>query len=235
MPRINLIPWREAERKQRRQEFAVGAVGALVLAGAIAFAVNLQMSGAIEGQNKRNQYLKDETAKLDKQIAEILALDQEKQRLVARMQVIEQLESSRAEVVHLFDQIVKTLPDGVYLTSITQNNRKIQLKGVAQSSSRVSNYMRNIDSSDWLADPALDILETLEETADVEQQAGKFRTRRLERLTNALTRGDCGFGEGHGGRPARRSRDTDRSQFNVVRGINCAVVKSARKRSPASN
>ena len=160
MPRINLIPWREAERKQRRQEFAVGAVGALVLAGAIAFAVNLQMSGAIEGQNKRNQYLKDETAKLDKQIAEILALDQEKQRLVARMQVIEQLERSRAEVVHLFDQLVKTLPDGVYLSSLKQNDRKIELKGVAQSSSRVSNYMRNIDASDWMTEPALSILET---------------------------------------------------------------------------
>lgn len=160
MPRINLLPWRETERKQRRQEFGVGAVGALVFAGAIAFAVNLQMSSAISSQNERNQYLKDETAKLDKQIAEILALDQEKQRLVARMQVIEQLESSRAEVVHLFDQLVKTLPDGVYLTSIKQTNRKLQLKGVAQSSSRVSNYMRNLDASDWLADPGLDILET---------------------------------------------------------------------------
>lgn len=160
MPRINLIPWREAERKQRRQEFAVAAVGALVLAGAIAFGVNLQMNAAIDGQKERNQYLKDETAKLDKQIAEILALDQEKQRLVARMQVIEQLERSRAEVVHLFDQIVKTLPDGVYLTSIKQNDRKVELKGMAQSSSRVSNYMRNIDASDWLMEPALSILET---------------------------------------------------------------------------
>ena len=160
MPRINLIPWREAERKQTRQEFGVGAVGALVLAGAIAFAVNLQMSSAIDAQNERNQYLKDETAKLDKQIAEILELDQEKQRLVARMQVIEQLERSRAEVVHLFDQLVRTLPEGVYLTSIKQNDRKIELKGLAQSSSRVSNYMRNIDASEWLADPSLTILET---------------------------------------------------------------------------
>ncbi len=160
MPRINLVPWREAERKQKRQEFGVGAIGALVLAGAIAFAVNLQMSSAINAQNNRNQYLKDETAKLDKQIAEILELDQEKQRLVARMQVIEQLERSRAEVVHLFDQLVRTLPDGVYLTSIKQNDRKVQLKGMAQSSSRVSNYMRNIDASEWLTEPSLDILET---------------------------------------------------------------------------
>lgn len=160
MPRINLIPWREAQRKQTRQEFAVGAIGALMLAGAIAFAVNLQMSSAIGAQQERNQYLKDETAKLDKQIAEILALDQEKQRLVARMQVIEQLESSRAEVVHLFDQLVRTLPDGVYLTSIKQNERRLQMKGIAQSSSRVSNYMRNIDGSEWLTEPSLDILET---------------------------------------------------------------------------
>ncbi len=160
MPRINLVPWREAERKQRRQEFGVGAVGALVLAGAIAFAVNLQMNSAIEYQNSRNQYLKDEISKLDKQIAEILDLEQQKQRLLARMQVIEQLERSRAEIVHLFDQIVKTLPDGIYLTQIKQNDRKIQIQGVTQSSTRVSNYMRNLDGSEWLADPSLEILET---------------------------------------------------------------------------
>jgi len=160
MPRINLIPWREAERKQRRQEFAVGAVGALLVAGLITFMVNWQMQSAIDGQNERNQYLKDETAKLDKQIAEILDLEQKKQRLVSRMQVIDQLERSRAEIVHLFDQLVRTLPDGVYLTSIKQTDRRIQLKGVAQSSTRVSNYMRNIDASDWMTEPSLDILET---------------------------------------------------------------------------
>lgn len=160
MPRINLIPWREAERKQRRQEFIVGAVVALVGAGVIALLVNWQMQAAIDYQNERNQYLNDEIGKLDKQIAEILELDQRKQRLLARMQVIEQLERSRAEVVHLFDQLVRTLPDGVYLTSVKQTNRTIQLKGMAQSSTRVSNYMRNIDGSEWLADPALGILET---------------------------------------------------------------------------
>lgn len=160
MPRINLIPWREAERKQKRQEFGVGAVGALVLAGAIAFVVNLQMSSAIDHQNERNQYLKDEITKLDKQIAEILDLEQQKQRLLARMQVIDQLERSRAEVVHLFDQLVRTLPDGIYLSSVKQTDRRIQLKGVAQSSTRVSNYMRNIEGSEWLKDPALEIYES---------------------------------------------------------------------------
>jgi type IV pilus assembly protein PilN len=160
MPRINLVPWREAERKQRRQEFGVGAVGALVFAGLLAFLVNLQMQSAINGQNERNQYLKTEIAALDKQITEILALEEQKERLKARIDVIEQLERSRPEIVHVFDQLVKTIPDGVHLTSLKQSDRKIQLKGMAQSSTRVASYMRNIDSSEWLADPALDILET---------------------------------------------------------------------------
>jgi type IV pilus assembly protein PilN len=160
MPRINLLPWREAERKQRRQEFGVGAVGALVLAGAIAFVVNLQMGSAIDNQNERNQYLKTEISNLDKQIAEILDLEQRKQRLSSRIQVIEQLERSRPEIVHVFDQLVRTLPDGVYLTGIKQTERKLTLKGVAQSSTRVASYMRNLDASEWLTDPSLDILET---------------------------------------------------------------------------
>jgi type IV pilus assembly protein PilN len=160
MPRINLVPWREAERKRKRQEFGVGAVAALVLAGIIALAVNWQMQAAVNDQNDRNQYLKDEIAKLDTQITEILALDQQKQRLLARMQVIEQLERSRPEIVHVFDQLVRTIPDGVHLTSLKQSDRKLQLRGMAQSSTRVASYMRNIDASEWLADPSLDILET---------------------------------------------------------------------------
>ncbi|HLS82895.1 MAG TPA: PilN domain-containing protein [Steroidobacter sp.] len=160
MPRINLVPWREAERKRKRQEFGVGVVAALALGVLIAFGVRMQMQSAIDAQNERNSYLTSEIAALDKQIAEILDLEQQKQRLVARMQVIEQLERSRPEIVHLFDQLVRTIPDGVHLTSVKQTNRRIQLKGTAQSSTRVASYMRNIDSSDWLAEPALDILQT---------------------------------------------------------------------------
>ncbi len=129
MPRINLIPWREAERKRKRQEFGVGALGALVAAGAIAFLVNLQMGAAIDNQKERNQYLNDEIAKLDKQITEILALEQQKQRLRARIQVIEQLERSRPEIVHVFDQLVRTIPDGVNLVALKQTDRKLQLQG----------------------------------------------------------------------------------------------------------
>ena len=160
MPRINLIPWRETERKRKRQEFGVGALGAVILAGLIALLVKFQMDAAIDTQNERNQYLNQEIAKLDKQITEILALEQQKQRLRARIQVIEQLERSRPEIVHVFDQLVRTIPDGINLVSLKQTDRKLQMKGLAQSSTRVASYMRNIDSSEWLADPSLDILET---------------------------------------------------------------------------
>lgn len=160
MPRINLLPWREAERKRRRQEFIFGAVGAVLVAGLLTLVVNWQFDSAISQQNERNQVLRNEIAALDKQITEILGLEQQKQRLLARMEVIEQLQRSRPEVVHLFDQLVRTLPDGVYLTSVKQTDKKIQLNGIAQSSTRVSSYMRNIDASEWLADPALEVVET---------------------------------------------------------------------------
>jgi type IV pilus assembly protein PilN len=160
MPRINLLPWREAERKRKRQEFGAAFALALVVAAVIAFGVRMQMQSAIDEQHARNQYLKDEIANLDKQITEILDLEQQKERLLARMQVIEQLERSRPEIVHVFDQLVKTTPDGIYLTSIKQTDRRIQIKGVAQSSTRVASYMRNLDASEWLGDPSLDILET---------------------------------------------------------------------------
>jgi len=160
MPRINLVPWREAERKRKRQEFGVAFVAALLFAAVIAFVVSWQMQSAIDEQTARNEYLKSEIAILDKQIAEILDLDKRKQALRARIQVIEQLELSRPEIVHVFDQLVRTLPDGIYLTSVKQNDRKLQIKGMAQSSTRVASYMRNIDSSQWLSEPSLDILET---------------------------------------------------------------------------
>ncbi|MGH8188495.1 MAG: PilN domain-containing protein [Steroidobacteraceae bacterium] len=160
MPRINLIPWRESERKRKRQEFGAGFVGAVVVAAVLALAVRWQMQSAIDSQNERNEYLKGEIAQLDKQITEILALEQQKERLRARIQVIEQLERMRPEIVHVFDELVRTIPDGIHLVSLKQTERKIQLKGLAQSSTRVASYMRNLDGSEWLADPGLDILET---------------------------------------------------------------------------
>lgn len=160
MPRINLLPWREVERKRKRQEFGVAAGAAVLLAVLAGFVLRWQYGSIIDNQNERNEYLKNEIALVDKQIVEILDLEQQKQRLQARIQVIEQLQRSRPEVVHLFDQMVRLLPDGVYLTSIKQTDRRIQIKGVAESSTRVSAFMRNIDGSEWLKDPALEIVET---------------------------------------------------------------------------
>jgi type IV pilus assembly protein PilN len=160
MPRINLLPWREAERKRRRQEFGIGVLAAIILAVVIGLMFSWQMQAAIDAQDERNQRLKTEIQKLDKQIEEINSLDQQKQQLVARMEVIQQLQHSRPEAVHLMDQLVRTLPEGVYLTSVKQTGRRIQLKGIAQSSTRVSAYMRNIESSEWLQDPVLEIVQT---------------------------------------------------------------------------
>ncbi len=160
MPRINLLPWRDVERKRKRQEFGVAAGAAVLLAVLAGFVLRWQYGSIIDNQNERNEYLKGEIAQVDKQIVEILDLEQQKQRLQARIQVIEQLQRSRPEVVHIFDQLVRLLPDGVYLTSIKQTDRRIQIKGVAESSTRVSALMRNIDGSEWLKDPSLEIVET---------------------------------------------------------------------------
>jgi type IV pilus assembly protein PilN len=160
MPRINLLPWREAERKRKRQEFLVGVVGAVVIALLIGLMAKFQYQSSIDQQNERNQLVKDEIAAVDKQITKILGLEAQKQRLLARMDVIEQLQRSRPGVVHLFDQMVRTIPDGVYFTSIKQTGGRVQINGVAQSSTRVSALMRNIEASEWLADPALEKVET---------------------------------------------------------------------------
>ena len=160
MPSINLLPWRETERKRKRQEFFLSLGAALATAGLVCLIGNWQMSSAIEHQARRNQLLTDEIALLDKQIEEINGLDAQKQRLLARMEIIETLQRSRPEIVHVFDEIVRILPEGVYLTYLKQTGTKFEMRGVAQSSTRVSSFMRNIDSSEWLSEPALQIVQT---------------------------------------------------------------------------
>ena len=160
MPRINLLPWRESQRKQRRQEFFLSLGAAVATAALVILVGRWQMSSAIEHQRERNQILQDEIAQLDKQIQEILDLENQKRKLLARMEIIETLQRSRPEIVHVFDEIVKTLPEGVYLTYLKQTGNRIEMHGVAQSSTRVSAFMRNIDNSQWLSDPSLQVVET---------------------------------------------------------------------------
>jgi type IV pilus assembly protein PilN len=164
MPRINLLPWREQERKVRRREFIVAA-GAAVLASVIFMGGGkLLYSSWIDAQTEKNNLLKKEIVKLDSQIADIQDLENRKQRLVARMEIIEKLQRSRPEVVHLFDELVKTVPEGIYLTQIKQTNRKLEIKGVAQSSTRVSTFMRNIDASTWMDNPVLQVVEAAKDS-----------------------------------------------------------------------
>jgi len=160
MPRINLLPWREQERKVRRREFMVAA-GAAMFAGVLFMgAGKLLYSSWIDAQVEKNNLLKKEIVKLDAQIADIQDLENRKQRLVARMEIIEKLQRSRPEVVHLFDEMVKTVPEGIYLTQIKQTNRRLEIHGVAQSSTRVSTFMRNIDASTWMDNPVLQVVES---------------------------------------------------------------------------
>ncbi|GMU43588.1 MAG: PilN domain-containing protein [Xanthomonadales bacterium] len=150
MARINLLPWREERRKQRQQEFYV-LLGMSAVAGVIAVFIGLWFIGSqIDAQTERNNTLTNEIKALDAQIAEIEELDRQRDRLIARKEIIEQLQATRSQMVHLFDELVRTLPDGVQLDSIKQGGATLTLEGVAQSNARVSAYMRNLDASDWL-------------------------------------------------------------------------------------
>ena len=160
MPRINLLPWREEQRKERKLAFMV-ALGGGTLAAFIATAgVYFLLSNMIQGQVARNELLRGEIKKLDKQIEEINNLESAKQKFIARMEIIEKLQRSRPEIVHLFDEIVHTVPEGVYLTAVKQTDKRMKFEGIAQSSTRVSAFMRNIDSSEWLKNPDLELIET---------------------------------------------------------------------------
>ena len=163
MPQINLLPWRQLERAKRQKEFGLLAVGALLAAAAVMLFTIWGISSATDRQRERNELLKTEISELDKQITEILGLEAQKGRLVSRMEIIERLQRSRPEVVHVFDQLARTLPDGVYLTAVKQSDKKLELKGIAQSSTRVSTLMRNIEASQWLADPQLQVVETMKQ------------------------------------------------------------------------
>lgn len=160
MARINLLPWRAERRKLRQKEFVsmlgLSAVAALL----VSFLVVMYYNGQLEGQQNRNAYLREQIVIVDKQIAEIEELDKKKANLLARKQVIEQLQASRSQMVHLFDQLVRTIPEGVRLSSIKQNGQTLTLEGLAQSNARVSSYMRNLEESGWMGNPDLTIIET---------------------------------------------------------------------------
>jgi len=160
MPRINLLPWRDAQRKERKLAFLVALGVAALAAGVTAFAAYLLYGSMIEAQQRRNNELRVAIKTLDKEIEEINSLESAKQKFIARMEIIEKLQRSRPEIVHVFDEIVRTLPEGVYLTSVKQSGMRLKFEGIAQSSTRVSSFMRNIDGSQWLRNPGLEVVQT---------------------------------------------------------------------------
>ena len=155
MIRINLLPWREARRKAHNLQFFILMGMVAGLAASIVLLVHGYYATRISTQTERNRFLKDENAKLDKEIEEIKKLKEEIQALLSRKQVIETLQADRAQTVHLLDQLVRQMPEGVYLRTLTQRGLGVNILGYAQSNARVSTLMRNIESSPWLADPKL--------------------------------------------------------------------------------
>src|SRR5881398_1430336 len=155
MVRINLLPHREQKRQARQRQFVSLAVGLAILGIAVVGLGHVVIAARINNQNNRNNLLKTEIAKLDEQIKEIDRLRDQTQALLARKQVVETLQANRTEAVHLLDQLVRQLPDGVYLKSVKQVGAKVTLNGYAQSNARVSTLMRNIEASPWVSEPNL--------------------------------------------------------------------------------
>jgi type IV pilus assembly protein PilN len=201
MPRINLLPWREGERKERKLAFTVALGVAALGAGLTTFVAYIVFGSMVEAQEARNDKLRVEIKAVDKQIEEINNLENSKQKFIARMTIIEQLQRSRPEIVHVFDEIVRTLPDGVYLTGVKQNFKRFKFEGVAQSSTRVSSFMRNLDGSVWLRNPELEVVQTTKDKGP-----GSNFTLYADQVSNATADQDMGRGKGKPGAKVMASR-----------------------------
>jgi type IV pilus assembly protein PilN len=160
MAHINLLPWREEQRQEQTRQFATITVLSLVLTGTVIFMVHVMFDNQIDHKKYRNKMLQDEITTLDASLKQIAALEDTKEQLLARMDIIQSLQQKRPQIVHLFDDFVRTVPEGIYLTKIKQEAEQLTIQGVAESNGRVSAYMRNIDASEWMSTPKLKVIET---------------------------------------------------------------------------
>lgn len=170
MARINLLPWREQQREERKKRFLAALAATLIAALLVVLLADRYLDAAIERQNARNEFVRKEIAQLDIQIKEIKALRERRQQLVERMKIIQDLQGNRPVTARVFDQLVRTLPDGVYFTGLKMTGRSIAIVGGAESNNRVSNLMRNLDGSDWLEAPNLNEVKAMTSGA-LEQQS----------------------------------------------------------------
>lgn len=169
--RINLLPWREWRRKRLQREFILQLVLAAILGAAIWFFWNSAVSARVEGQERRNAYVEEQISKLDDKIAEIEKLEERRSELVERMKVIQELQGNRPTIVYLFDRLVKTLPEGVYYTSVERTGKQFSISGVSESNNRISRLMRNLEESRWFEEPNLQNV-----SADEDQQGDQSDT-----------------------------------------------------------
>ncbi len=158
MTRLNLLPWREMRRKEQDKQLLSLMVFVSVLMGLAVFYAHLHVGGLIDNQNARNNFLNDEIVQVDKQIKEIRDIKKQRAALISRMNIIYQLQGDRTQVVHLFDELVQRLPEGVYMKSLEQKAKTLKIKGVAQSNARVSALMRNLEESNWFTQPNLKVI-----------------------------------------------------------------------------
>lgn len=159
MARINLLPWRDELRKEQTRQFSSMAIISAILMAAIVLLVHVNIAKMLDHQGYRNKMLTTEISKLESELKEIRDLEETKEKLLARMEIIQSLQQRRPQIVHIFDEIARTIPDGIYLTSLIQNGPQMKFTGIAESNGRISAYMRNIDDSDWLDAPRLKVIE----------------------------------------------------------------------------
>ena len=172
MANINLLPWREARRQKRKQQFLIGLGATLAGAALSVLLWDVTVTSQIDYQQSRNQYLRSQIAVLDQEVAAIRGVQRKRNQLIERMRVIQALQGNRPVIVRLLDQLVRTVPDGVFYTSLETKANVVSIEGVAESNNRVSSLMRRLDASDWLENPNLDAVETAPDYGD---QATTFK------------------------------------------------------------
>ena len=172
MANINLLPWREARRQERNKQFLIGLGATLAGAAMSVLFWDLAVNSQIDYQQSRNQYLRTQIALLDQEVAEIRDLQRKRNQLIERMRVIQALQGNRPVIVRLLDQLVRTVPDGVFYTSLETKANVVSIEGVAESNNRVSSLMRRLDASDWLENPNLDAVQA---APDYGEQATTFK------------------------------------------------------------